>query len=67
MANRKPDFVLKHDVRGEDGKTIRSVRIGAAWAPEGNRPGTAVIEYVPTGGWNGRITVWPNSPAEDAE
>jgi hypothetical protein len=64
-ANRKPDLILKHDVRNTDGKTIRSVRIGAAWLPEENRPGRIKIEYIPVG-WDGAVTVWPFSdPMED--
>ena len=62
MANgRKPTHILKHDIRGEDGKTTRSVRIGAFWSsPDGVKPGRIKLEYVPTT-WDGSITVWENT------
>jgi hypothetical protein len=61
---KKPDFVLKHDVRDSDGKTVRSIRVGAMWAPDGNRPGRIVIEYTPVS-WDGRYTVWPYELKQD--
>jgi hypothetical protein len=61
---RKPAFILKHDVRGDDGKTVRAVRVGAMWAPDGNRPGRIRLDYLPIG-FDGYLTAWPNDPKEE--
>ncbi len=63
MTNpRKPDLVLKHDVKGPGGKTIGSIRIGTQWLGDGTRPGRIKLEYVPVN-FDGLITVWPTDDA----
>jgi hypothetical protein len=57
-SSRKPDLILKHDVKDVDGKTIRSVRIGAMLHGYGHCPGRIKIEYLPIG-FDGFVTAWP--------
>ncbi len=45
---KRPNHLIKHEIKGEDGKTVRSLRVGALWAPEGNHPSHIHLEAIPT-------------------
>ena len=65
-TKQRPSHVIKHEIKGGDGRTVRAIRIGALWQPDGNRPGRIHLDLIPTG-WDGRAVFWPIEKDEEQE
>ena len=64
-TNRKPTHRIKYEVKDAEGKTLRTLTVGALWQPEGNKPGRIHLDAIPVG-FSGRLVFWPADDEKDA-